>query len=77
MGTVINIGEGLVQVEDDLDIICWDFVSSPSTFSAFVKPVGTTIKESISYTSEDKYQRINETISDIICNLSGICCVNY
>ena len=31
MGTVTPIGEGLVQVGEDLEIICWDFVSTPST----------------------------------------------
>jgi hypothetical protein len=43
MGSVTPIGEGLVQVEDDLELICWDFVSTPSTFGAYVKPVNGRI----------------------------------
>ncbi len=48
MGTVSPIGEGLVQVEDDLELICWDFVSTPSTFGAYVRPV-SGINESYKY----------------------------
>ena len=76
MGTVSPIGEGLVQVGDDLELICWDFVSTPSTFGAFVKPVGG-LNESIDYQirTEGKYEKISRLVSDIICTQSGVCCI--
>lgn len=82
MGSVTPIGEGLVQVEDDLDLIGWDFVSTPSTYGAFMKPVGPNnplgLRESYDATliSDDKYNKANKMISEIICSVSGICCIN-
>lgn len=35
IGSVTNIG-GINYVEDDLQLICWDFVSEPSTHNAFM-----------------------------------------
>ena len=76
MGSVSPIGEGLVQVEDDLDLICWDFVSQPSTYGAYMRPV-SGLKESIDRTliNENKYASANRMISEIICNVSGECCI--
>ena len=72
MGSVKPLGEGRVEVEDDFELLCWDFVSTPSTHGAFVKPVG--LNEGRNHTS-NKYQKLNEIISDIICTQSGICCL--
>jgi hypothetical protein len=76
MGSVTPIGEGLVQVEDDLDLICWDFVSTPSTYGAYMKPVGG-LRESIDHTIvQRKENKVHQLISDIICSQSGVCCIN-
>jgi hypothetical protein len=76
LGSVSPIGEGLVQVEDDLDLICWDFVSQPSTYGAYMKPVAG-LNESVNRTidKENKYSRANRMISEIICSVSGECCI--
>lgn len=76
LGSVSPIGEGLVQVEDDLDLICWDFVSQPSTYGAYMKPI-SGLNESINRTieKENKYSNANRMISEIICNVSGECCI--
>ena len=74
MGSVTPLGEGLVQVEDDLELICWDFVSTPSTFGAYVKPVGG-LNEGYHYESTQPVSRVNEIISEIICTQTGICCL--
>ena len=77
MGTVSPIGEGLVQVEDDLELICWDFVSTPSTFGAYVRPVsGINESYSVSQNNLTKYDRANRMVSDIICSMGGYCCIN-
>lgn len=75
MGSVTPIGEGLVQVEDDLDLICWDFVSTPSTYGAYMKPVAG-LRESKDYTIPVKTSRVHDLISEIICSQSGVCCIS-
>ena len=75
MGSVTPIGEGLVQVEDDLELICWDFVSTPSTYGAYVKPVGGLNESYAPQAAYNKYASVNSLISDIICTQSGVCCI--
>jgi hypothetical protein len=75
MGSTTPIGEGLVQVEDDLDLICWDFVSTPSTFGAYVRPVGG-LREGADRTIADSNNKVHQLISDIICTQSGVCCIS-
>jgi hypothetical protein len=75
MGSVTPIGEGLVQVEDDLDLICWDFVSTPSTYGAYVRPV-SGLRESKDYTIAQPNSRVHDLISEIICSQSGVCCIS-
>ena len=72
MGSVTPLGEGRVEVEDDFELLCWDFVSTPSTHGAFMKPTGLNEGKIKSF---NKYQKLNEIISDIICTQSGICCL--
>jgi len=67
MGSVKESTGGSVTVEDDFDLICWDFVSNPSTHGAFMKPVN----ESVSNTKS--YKKINKIIRDIICEIDGVC----
>jgi len=78
MGSVTQIGEGLVQVEDDLDLIGWDFVSQPSNFGSYMHQEGKKgLKESIDHSVlVDKYNRASKLISEIICSQSGICCLS-
>jgi hypothetical protein len=74
MGSVKQLGEGTVEVQDDLELICFDFVSTPSTHGAYMKPT-TSLNESKLYLSDNKYSKINELITDIICTQSGVCCI--
>lgn len=78
LGSVTQIGEGLVQVEDDLDLICWDFVSQPSNFGSYMRPESQVgLKESISHQNKiDKFAKAHTLIRDIICSQSGVCCIN-
>lgn len=75
MGSVTPIGEGLVQVEDDLELICWDFVSTPSTYGAYVKPVSGLNESYNPGQAFEQVDNINKLISDIICTQSGVCCL--
>jgi hypothetical protein len=74
MGSTTPIGEGLVQVEDDLELICWDFVSTPSTYGAYMKPVGG-LRESKDYSIPVVSNKVHDLISEIICSQSGVCCI--
>lgn len=74
MGSVQPLGEGTVEVQDDFELLCWDFVSTPSTQGAFMKPTG--LNENFNpQLNQNKYSKINSIISDIICTQSGVCCV--
>lgn len=79
MGSVTPIGEGLVQVEDDLDLICWDFVSTPSTYGAYMKPVSDTPNQMFESYNRNignyRYERANKIISDILCTVGNQCCI--
>jgi len=75
MGSVKQLGEGTVEVQDDLELVAWDFVSTPSTHGAFMKPV-SSLNESKNYTQDhNKYIKIHSLVTDIICTQSGVCCI--
>jgi hypothetical protein len=63
MGSVTNLGEGKVEVQDDFEIVCWDLVSNPSTQGAFMSP---SLNEGVNGGTTNKYSKINSLIGDII-----------
>lgn len=69
LGSVKQLGE-TVEVQDDFNIITWDLVSIPSTPGAYMN-----LKEGIDLSNRilNKYSKANKTITDIICNLTGVC----
>jgi len=75
LGSVEELSEdgGSVQVKDDFELICWDFVSNPSTHGAFMAP--SSMNESVNKKTikEVKYNRINNLVSDILCEMTGKC----
>lgn len=75
LGSVQPLGEGAVEVQDDLDLLCFDFVSTPSTHGAFMHPVGLTESYNPTTSTPSKYSKVNSIISDIICTQSGVCCI--
>jgi hypothetical protein len=65
MGSVKEVmreGSMTLVVQDDFDLIAFDFVSNPSTHGAFLSPVN----ESVNKVINDKYGHINRIIQDII-----------
>ena len=72
MGSVSeNLAEGTVEVQDDFELLCWDFVSTPSTQGAFMAPKG--LNEGKIQVPEFKYNNVNNIIRDIICDNTGMC----
>jgi hypothetical protein len=63
MGSVRELGEGKVEVEDDFEIVCWDLVSNPSTQGAFMSP---SLNESVTPGANRSYNKINSLINEII-----------
>jgi hypothetical protein len=72
MGSVKPLGEGTVEVQDDFELLCWDFVSTPSTQGAFMR-----IAEGVTpgLNKFNKYTKVNSLISEIICSQTGVCCI--
>ena len=69
LGSVRQLDENTVEVQDDLELICWDIVSSPSTHGAFVTP----INEGASRLPHGKYEKVNSILRDIICLNTNVC----
>lgn len=65
-GSVKQIGE-VLEVQDDFNLICWDFVSTPSNPGSYMSPM--SLNEGIAALKNyDKYNRVNEIIKEILCN---------
>ena len=69
LGSVRQLDENTVEVQDDLELICWDIVSTPSTHGAFVTP----INEGVSRLPQGKYEKVNGILRDIICLNTNVC----
>ncbi len=67
LGSVKELrNEGTVEVQEDFELICWDFVSNPSTQGAFMKPTG--LRESVNNNiTKNKYADVNGIITSILC----------
>ena len=61
LGSLKKIDEQTTQVQDDFDLICWDFVSDPSTSGAFMKPLQEGRLMQV-----DRYAKMNMLIRDIL-----------
>ena len=71
MGSVKeNMSEGTVEVQDDFELLCWDFVSTPSTHGAYVKPISNLHESQIPVYP---YTSVNNIIRDIVCDNTGMC----
>ncbi len=71
MGSVKQIGETL-EVQDDFELLCWDFVSTPSNPGSWMTPVGSTgtvnmrLNESLNGSPKNN-GKVNEIIREILC----------
>lgn len=72
LGSVTELEEGVLQVEDDFELIAWDFVSNPSTHGAFMAPKDRGLTESVN--SNNTYESsVDHILSDIFCTIGGTC----
>jgi hypothetical protein len=70
MGSLKPGSNGVQEVQDDFELLCWDFVSTPSTPGAYVAPIQEGLDPNVF--KPNKYSRINEVITEILCN-NGQC----
>ena len=70
MGSVEEGKDGILMVQEDFDLLCWDFVSTPSTPGAYMQP--TALKEGVEVPTQD-YTKVHNIIRDIICDNTGMC----
>ena len=70
MGSLKQMGE-LMEVQDDFELLCWDFVSTPSNPGSYMKEAGM-MNESKQNKQTNKYQKVNSIITDILCS-NGSC----
>lgn len=61
-GSVQQTNEGTLEVQDDFSLVCWDFVSNPSTLGAFMNPVSLNESKTIF----KKYGKLDCIINDIL-----------
>jgi len=61
-GSVQPIGENTLMVKDDFELVCWDFVSNPSTHGAFLNPVSLNEAKQV----VDRYTKLHSIIGDIL-----------
>ena len=70
LGSVKQVNEDTVAVQDDFELVCWDFVSNPSTHGAFMAPVNESVNKKIKL---NKYYKVNNIISEMLCDLTCKC----
>ena len=70
LGSVKQISEDTVAVQNDFELVCWDFVSNPSTHGAFMKPINESVTRKV---KKDKYFKVNNIISEMLCDLTCMC----
>ena len=61
-GSVKPTNEGYLEVQDDFELVCWDFVSNPSTHGAFMNPI--SLNEGAA--KQDKYGKLDSILNDIL-----------
>jgi hypothetical protein len=66
MGSLEDRG-GVLEVQDDFELLCWDFVSTPSNPGSYMQVV-TEGKIQI-----NKYQSVNSIINEILCANTCTC----
>ena len=67
MGSLKQMKEGTMEVQDDFELLCWDFVSTPSNPGSYMHLVKEG-KEVSTY----QYGKVNTLLTEILC-ANGTC----
>ena len=63
MGSLKPMGE-VQEVQDDFQLLCWDFVSTPSNPGSFMH----LVKEGLNVDTINTYKKVNSIITEILCS---------
>ena len=61
-GSVQQTNEGHMEVQPDFELVCWDFVSNPSTHGAFMNPISLQENKG----KQVPYANLDNIINDIL-----------
>ena len=67
MGSLKPMGE-VQEVQDDFELLCWDFVSTPSNPDSFMH----LVREGLEINTYNPYKKLNSIITEILC-ANGSC----
>ena len=67
MGSLKQVGE-VLEVQDDFELLCWDFVSTPSNPGSYMSP----LREGLERSNINPYSKVNSIITEILCS-NGAC----
>jgi hypothetical protein len=68
MGSLKEINEGTLEVQDDFELLCWDFVSTPSNPGSYMQ----LVREGKENLPENKFAKVNSLLTEILC-ANGSC----
>jgi len=63
MGSLEQNG-GVMEVQDDFELLCWDFVSTPSNPGSYMH----TLSENKQHNILHDYSKVNNIVRDILCS---------
>jgi hypothetical protein len=63
--------DGVLEVQDDFELLCWDFVSTPSNPGSYMNLVRESLNES-QIKNLTKYSKVNSIVTEILCS-QGSC----
>ena len=63
MGSLEQNGN-VMEVQDDFELLCWDFVSTPSNPGSFMH----LVKEGLNVDTTKTYNKVNSIITEILCS---------
>ena len=69
MGSLEENRQGVMEVQDDFELLCWDFVSTPSNPGSYMH----TLNEGKNVVTYD-YTNVNKVIHEILCS-KGNCTI--
>jgi hypothetical protein len=71
MGSLKQVGE-MLEVQDDFELLCFDFVSTPSNPGSWMAP-SNQIHEGLSTPiNSNSYSKVNSIVTEILCS-NGTC----
>jgi hypothetical protein len=68
MGSLKEMNEGTLEVQDDFELLCWDFVSTPSNPGSYMQ----LVREGNENNVVNPYNKVNSLLTEILC-ANGSC----